>query len=93
MTLPDATTLEALAPSLINGLHRIGVLSQSSSMTATAALGAIARVYQTLRAGLTGELTPETVNKALESLMASIEENDTIADAELAAKFDNSEKA
>jgi hypothetical protein len=88
MTLPDEATIKALAPALIEGLHKIGALSEAHASDAKGALTAIAAIYQMLRAGLAGELSPQTVEGAIHKLAGALEANNKAADAALDAKFD-----
>ena len=69
----------------------IGVLSQSRTDQAKGALVAIAAIYQTLRAGVTGELSPETVANAMKHLREQAASIDDKHDAALHDKFDNGE--
>lgn len=84
-------TAQLLLPTLITGLHRIGALAQVTPEHAKEALTLISVIYETLRGGLTGEITPEGVTSALEAFRSELGRNDTKADAALAARFDASE--
>ncbi len=92
---PVVDTATTLLPTLIEGLHHIGALSQVQASHAQAALTLISRVYETLRAALTEEISPEAAAGALKTLKAlnrDLAQRDAKADAELAARFDDSEK-
>lgn len=82
----------AILPSIVEGLHQIGVLSRARSDQASGALTAIGVIYHTLRAGMAGELNAETVARALKTLELKIDATDAKHDAALAAKFDTSEE-
>ena len=88
MTLPDDSVIKALAPALVDGLHQIGTISQSHAVFATEALAAISVIYETLRAGLTGELSPEAVTGAIGALKAELAANNAVADKIVHDRFD-----
>lgn len=80
---------EEVVKALVNGLHHIGVLSTVSDVHAATALSLIRKIYDTLRSGLVGEISAESVEKALQSLKGDLASHDVIADKALADRFDD----
>lgn len=85
----STTTKTALkmAEVAIDGLEVIQAMTKIGGDKAAAALQAIDKVVSTLRDGLDGVASPQTVVLELDALRAQLLSNDAAADAALRARF------
>ncbi len=88
MNTKDALRMAVVA---IDGIDLIQRLTKFGGAGATSALASISNVAGLLQAGAEGKLTSAEVASELLEMRDRLADNDSAADAELMAKFDNTD--